>query len=273
MKNGNVFVLHNGVEVPEIGFGTWQMPKDVAYRSVTDALEVGYTHIDTAWNYGNETTVGQAIRDFDIAREDVFVTSKLPAEIKDYDQTLDFYRYSLENMGLDYLDLYLIHAPWPWLDQGGDYTEGNIQAWKAMEQLFKEGKVRAIGVSNFSVSDLQAILDNCEIKPMVNQIPYYIGRDQKDVLAFCKEHDILVEAYSPLATGDILNHPVLQDIAKKYGKSVAQICIKYCLQMGTLPLPKTTHKERAIENSQMDFEISEEDMAKLNQLEDVRKQK
>lgn len=273
MRKDKAFVLHNGIDIPEIGFGTWQIPKDQAHRCVTDALEIGYTHIDTAYNYRNETTVGQAIRESGIPREKLFVTSKLPAQIKTYDGALEYYQRSLDNLGLDYLDLYLIHAPWPWEDQGGDYTEGNIQAWKGMEQLFKDGKVRSIGVSNFSISDLQAILDNGEIVPMVNQIPYYIGRDQKDLIAFCHQHDILVEAYSPLATGDILDHPVLKGIAEKYGKSVAQICIKYCLQMNTLPLPKTTHKDRAQENFEMDFEISKEDMAELNKLEDVRKDK
>lgn len=271
MRKENVFVMRNGVEIPEIGFGTWQIPNEDAYDSVTMALKNGYTHIDTAYNYNNEENVGKAIREYGLPREEVFVTSKLPANIKNYDDALSYYQKSLDQLGLEYLDLFLIHAPWPWEDQGGDYTEGNIQAWKAFEQLFKDGKVRSIGVSNFSVSDIQALMEHCEIVPFVNQIPFYIGRDQKELMAFCKEHEILVEAYSPLATGDILNSNEIKEMAEKYSRTPAQICIKYCLQKDTLPLPKSTHEERIIENSQLDFEISQEDMEQLDQIEDVRK--
>lgn len=273
MRKDHVFVLRNGVEVPEIGFGTWQIPNEEAYESVTMALRSGYTHIDTAFDYQNEENVGKAIRDFDIERETVFVTSKLPSHIKDYDGTLEHFQKTMDNLGLEYLDLYLIHAPWPWSEIGKDCTEGNIQAWKAMESLFKEGKIRSIGVSNFSITDLQAIIDNCEIVPFVNQIPFYIGRDQKDLMLFCEQHGIMVEAYSPLATGDILNSPEIKAIANKYERTPAQICIKYCLQKNTLPLPKSTNEGRIIENFQMDFEISPEDMAVLDGMEDVRKKK
>lgn len=270
MHKENVFVLKNGVKVPEIGFGTWQIPNEEAFDSVTMALKNGYTHIDTAFGYQNEENVGKAVREFDIAREDVFVTSKLEASIKDYDGTIKQFNETMDNLGLDYLDLYLIHAPRPWGEKGTDHTEGNIQAWKAMETLYNDGKIRSIGVSNFSISDIQAIIDNCDIVPMVNQIPFYIGRDQKDLIAFCNEHSILVEAYSPLATGDLLNSPELKAIADNYDRTPAQICIKYCLQKGTLPLPKSTHESRIIENAQMDFEIDEADMKKLDAMEDVR---
>ena len=271
MNDEKLFTFYNGVNIPFIGFGTWQIPKEEAYEKVSWALEHGYRHIDTAYGYGNEETVGKAIRDFDVKREDVFVTSKLPANIKSYDETIKSFHESLENLGLDYLDLYLIHAPWPWEDRGGNYTKGNIQAWKAMEQLYKEGKIRTIGVSNFSISDIQALLDHCKVVLMANQIPYYIGRDQKELIAFCKEHDILVEAYSPLATGEILNSQQIKEMADKYNVTPAQICIRYCLQKDTLPLPKTTHEERVIENKQVDFTISSEDMAILDAIEDVRK--
>ncbi|GAB2501858.1 aldo/keto reductase [Alkalibacterium psychrotolerans] len=264
------FTFHNGVTIPSIGFGTWQIPNEEAYDSVTMALRNGYTHIDTALAYQNEENVGKAIREFDIAREDVFITSKLPAERKGYQEALDAFDETITNLGVDYLDLYLIHAPWPWNDIGKDCTQGNIDSWKAMEKLYNDGKIRAIGVSNFSISDLQAILDNCDIVPMANQIPFYIGKDQKDLMDFCEKHDIVVEAYSPLATGQLLDSPELKEMADKYGVTTAQLAIRYCLDKGTIPLPKSTHEERIIQNKQLDFEISEEDLNALDKMEDVR---
>ncbi|TWT06455.1 aldo/keto reductase [Planococcus sp. CPCC 101016] len=270
MANDKVFTFHNGVEIPDIGFGTWQIPNEEAYEAVTTALKNGYTHIDTALAYKNEENVGKAIKDFDISREKVFITSKLPAQIKGYDVTLEAFEETISNLGVDYLDLYLIHAPWPWDEIGKDCTEGNIESWKAMEKLYKDGKIRAIGVSNFSESDIQALLDACDIVPMANQIPFYIGRDQQSLLQFCKQHNIVVEAYSPLATGQILSSPEIKEMAEKYGVTPAQLCIRYCLEHGTLPLPKSTNEERIIENSQLDFIISPEDVQKLDAFEDVR---
>lgn len=264
------FTFHNGVTIPKLGFGTWQIPNEDAYNAVTMALKNGYTHIDTALAYRNEENVGKAVKDFGISREDVFITSKLPAQIKGYDVTIRAFDETLANLGVDYLDLYLIHAPWPWDEIGKDCTEGNIQSWKAMEKLYTEGKVRAIGVSNFSISDIQALLDTCDIVPMANQIPFYIGRDQESLLEFCSQQNIVVEAYSPLATGQILNSPEIKEMADKYGVTPAQICIRYCLERGTLPLPKSTNESRIIENSQVDFTISPEDLQKLNAMEDVR---
>lgn len=264
------FTFHNGVTIPSIGFGTWQIPNEEAYDSVTMALKNGYTHIDTALAYQNEENVGKAIHDFDVAREDIFITSKLPAQIKGYDETLEAFNETITNLGVDYLDLYLIHAPWPWNEIGKDCTQENIQSWKAMEKLYNEGKIKAIGVSNFEIKHLQPILDECDIVPMANQIPFYIGKDQEDLLAFCKKHNIVVEAYSPLATGQILDMQELKDMAKKYDVTVAQLAIRYCLERDTLPLPKSTHEERIIENKELDFEISEEDVNTLNQIRDVR---
>ncbi|WKA54728.1 aldo/keto reductase [Planococcus shixiaomingii] len=264
------FTFHNGIEIPNIGFGTWQIPNEEAYASVTTALENGYTHIDTALAYQNEQNVGKAIKDFSLAREDVFITSKLPAQIKGYEKTLKAFDETITNLGMDYLDLYLIHAPWPWDEVGKDCTEGNIQSWKAMEQLYNEGKIRSIGVSNFSERDIQAILDTCTIVPMANQIPFYIGRDQESLLAYCKKHKIVVEAYSPLATGQILNSPAILEMAEKYSVTPAQLCIRYCLERETLPLPKSTNETRIIENSQLDFTISSEDLKILEKIEDVR---
>lgn len=270
MANDKFFTFHNGVKIPDIGFGTWQIPNEEAYAAVTTALKNGYTHIDTALAYQNEENVGKAIRDFDISREKVFITSKLPAQIKGYDATLAAFEETISNLGVEYLDLYLIHAPWPWDEIGKDCTEGNIESWKAMEKLYKDGKIRAIGVSNFSESDIQALLDACDIVPMANQIPFYIGRDQAGLLQFCKQHNIVVEAYSPLATGQILDSAEIKEMAAKYSVTPAQLCIRYCLEHGTLPLPKSTNEARIIENSQLDFSISPEDVQKLDAFEDVR---
>ncbi|SFH84566.1 aldo/keto reductase [Pisciglobus halotolerans] len=271
MMKEHTFEFHNGVEIPNIGFGTWQIPNEEAYEAVTMALKNGYTHIDTANGYHNEENVGKAVRAFDLPREDIFVTSKLPASIKGYDETLESFEETLSNLGMDYLDLYLIHAPWPWDEKGKDCTEGNIQSWKAMEKLYRDGKIRAIGVSNFSISDIQALIESCDIVPMANQIPFYIGRDQDELLAFCKKQDIVVEAYSPLATGEILNSPEIKEIAERTGVTPAQLCIRYCLEHETLPLPKSTHEERIIENKKIDFTISPEDMQRLDAIEDIRK--
>ncbi|PSL40090.1 diketogulonate reductase-like aldo/keto reductase [Planomicrobium soli] len=270
MTKEATFTFHNGVEIPNIGFGTWQIPNEEAYAAVTTALENGYTHIDTALAYQNEENVGKAVHDFGLAREKVFITSKLPAQIKGYDETLQAFDETISNLGVDYLDLYLIHAPWPWTEIGKDCTEGNIQSWKAMEKLYNDGKIRAIGVSNFSETDIQALLDTCDIVPMANQIPFYIGRDQESLLSFCKQQNIVVEAYSPLATGQILNSPVILEMAEKYGVTPAQLCIRYCLDRETLPLPKSTNESRIIENSQLNFTISPEDVKALDAIEDVR---
>ena len=270
MTKGN-FVFHNNVEIPNLGFGTWQIPNEEAYDAVTMALKNGYTHIDTALAYKNEENVGKAIKNFDISREDVFITSKLPAQTKGYDETMDAFNETISNLGIDYLDLYLIHAPWPWDEKGKDCTEGNIQSWKAMEKLYNDGKIRAIGVSNFEISDIQNLLDNCDIVPMANQIPFYVGRDQEELLTFCKQHDIVVEAYSPLATGQLLDNQDVKDMADKYSVTPAQLLIRYCLERDTLPLPKSTHEERIKQNKQVDFEISQDDLKQLMDMEDVRK--
>jgi len=267
----DTYTLNNGTTIPKIGFGTWQIPEgEAAYTSTAFALKSGYRHIDTARVYGNENSVGKAIADSGIAREDIFLTTKLPAEIKTYKGALEAFETSIMTLGVEYVDLYLIHAPWPWSDQGGDYTEGNIQAWKALEEIYASGRAKAIGVSNFSVSDMKAILDNGMVVPAVNQIKFYIGNDEKEeVTKFCQEKDILIEAYSPLATGRILNSPEVKAIAEKYEKTVAQISIRYTIQRGTVTLPKSTHEEFILENADIDFVIDEDDMAHLNELKDI----
>jgi diketogulonate reductase-like aldo/keto reductase len=173
-------------------------------------------------------------------------------------------------LGLEYVDLYLIHAPWPWTDRGSDHTQGNIEAWKAMEELYKGGSAKAIGISNFSVKDTQAILDNCTVVPAANQIKFFIGNTEKeDVTLFCQEKGILIEAYSPLATGRILDNADVKAIADKYHKTVAQISIRYTIQRGTVTLPKSTHEEYILQNADVDFMIDDEDMKFLDDLKDL----
>jgi diketogulonate reductase-like aldo/keto reductase len=258
------YTLYNGVNIPKIGFGTWQISNAAAYDAVSVALKTGYHHIDTARAYDNEENVGRAVRDSKLKREEVFVTSKLPAEIKGFKETLASFEKTMFNLGFSYLDLFLIHAPWPWNDRGRDCTESNIASWKAMEEMYKEGKIRAIGISNFSVSDIDSILENCEIVPMVNQIRLYIGHMQAGLTEFCRQQNILVEAYSPLATGRILKSEAIREMAKQYSVSPAQVCIRYLLQKELLPLPKSIHANRIAENAEVGFNIRKEDMITLD---------
>lgn len=261
------FVLNNGVEIPAMGFGTWQVADgEEGYNSCLWALKSGYRHIDTAFVYGNERSVARAIEDSGLARKDVFITTKLPADIKTYDGAKEYFAASLKNLNTDYVDLYLIHAPWPWSDVGSDCTDGNIVAWRAMIDLYNEGKIRAIGVSNFHVKDIKALVDATGFIPAVNQIRYFVGNTQNEIVDYCKANGILVEAYSPLATGAIVEHSDLSTLAEKYGVTVAQLCIRFCIENGTLPLPKSVNEDRIKANLEVDFKISNEDMAYLNSL-------
>ena len=263
------YVLSNGIKMPKVGFGTWQIPNgDEAYNSVMLALKHGYRHIDTAAAYRNEESVGKAIRDSGIPREEIFVTTKLQSHIKTYDEALLAFEKSLNELNMDYVDLFIIHAPWPWNEMGKDCNEGNVFAYKALEKIYKEGKAKAIGVSNFSVKDLENILAHTEIVPHVNQISFFIGNNQKEIHAFCKKHHILVEAYSPLAIGYALSNEVIKDMAVKYDKTPAQICIRYCIEKGTAPLPKSVHESRIIENTKLDFHMSKEDIEVLDGIKD-----
>ncbi len=267
MITNDFYTLNNGVQIPAIGFGTWQVaPGEEAYTSCLYALGAGYRHIDTAFAYGNEKSVARAIKEFGISRSDVFITTKLPADIKDYDGTIAHFNASLENLETDYLDLYLIHAPWPWSDVGSDWTEGNIEVWRAMIALYNEGKIRAIGVSNFHVKDIKALIDATGFVPAVNQIRFFIGNTQNEIYDYCRANNILVEAYSPLATGALVDRAELASIAEKYGVSIPRLCIRYCVEKGTLPLPKSVNKERIEQNLLVDFNISSEDMDYLDSL-------
>ena len=269
------FELYNGVKIPKVGFGTWQVPNgDIAYQAVIDALDVGYIHIDTAYVYENEISVGQAIKDAHIKRSELFVTSKLPSHIKTYEETESYFYETLKRLQLDYLDLYLIHAPWPWSNIGQECKEGNAEAWKKMIELYEQRKIRAIGVSNFNVDDLKDLIARTGVVPHVNQIAFFAGhfQKQKETIAFCQENHILVEAYSPLAIGHALNTPLVVSLAEKYQKTPAQILIRYTLEHNTSPLPKSTKKARMEENADLDFSISKEDVLLLDQLsEDPRR--
>lgn len=264
-----VYVLSNGVKIPKLGFGTWQISNEDAYQATLDAIKAGYKHIDTAQGYRNEESIGRALKDAKIERNEIFVTSKLPSHIKGYKQTLASFKKTMKDLQLEVLDLYLIHAPWPWDEIGKDCTEGNIESWKAMIDLHKEGKIRTIGVSNFSITDIQALIEATGFVPHVNQIKFYIGDTQDELVNFCKQNNILVEAYSPLATGRILENEVLKTIALDKKVSVAQLCIRYCLDKGTLALPKTTKYERMVENADLNFSLSPTELKKLDELSNL----
>ncbi|MGV8964705.1 MAG: aldo/keto reductase [Cellulomonas sp.] len=264
------FTLANGDRIPAIGFGTWQIPGgDAAYDAVAAALVAGYRHLDTARAYGNEASVGRAIADSGIPRAEIFLTTKLPAEVKTYAGAAASFEESITALGTDHVDLYLIHAPWPWSAIGTDHRAGNAEAWRAMEEIHDAGRARAIGVSNFNVADLTALRSGARLVPQVNQIRFFIGHTQPEVTEYCQANGIIVEGYSPLATGAILDNPEVLAVTQRYGRSVAQLCIRYVLQKGALPLPKTTNPSRMRENADIDFEISTEDMTFLDGLTDT----
>lgn len=258
----DTYTLANDVQIPCIGFGTWQTPDgEIAINSVKAALKAGYRHIDTAACYGNEASVGQAIKESGVPREEIFVTSKVWNTERGYEKTLAAFETTMAKLDLDYVDLYLIH--WPAAaNQFENWKEINAQTWRALEELYIKGKVKAIGVSNFLPHHLEALLEGAKVVPMVNQIEYHPGFMQAESVAFCKAHNILVEAWSPLGTGNVLNNETLIMMAQKYSKTVAQICIRWVLQHGLLPLPKSITESRIIENTEVfDFELKEEDMA------------
>lgn len=256
------YELNNGVKIPCIGFGTWQAPDgQTAYEAVKAALGAGYRHIDTAAAYGNEESVGKAIADSGIDRKELFVTSKLWNEMHGYENTLKGFDKTLKDLGLDYLDLYLIHWPNP-IKYREHWQETNAGTWKAFEELYRAGLIRAIGVSNFLPHHLEEISKTAEVAPMVNQIRLCPGETQPEVVKYCRSHNMLLEAYSPMGTGRIFEVPEMKTLAEKYGRSIAQICIRWSLQMGYLPLPKSVTPARIQENTQVfDFELSPEDVS------------
>ena len=266
----NSYTLSNNVSIPELGFGTWQTPNgDVAVSAVKKALEVGYRHIDTAQGYKNEDSVGQAIKESGIPREEIFLTTKLWNENHSYDLVLSSFEESLKKLQTDYIDLFLIHWPNP-VKFRDNWQSANAETWRAMEELYQAGKIKAIGVSNFLPHHFEELKKTATIFPMVNQIFLAPGELQKEVVSYCQEHNVLLEAYSPLGTGKIFDVPEMQELSDKYGKTIAQIAIRWSLQHDFLPLPKSVTPSRIEENlAVFDFEVSDEDMQRIDQLDGV----
>lgn len=263
------YTLTGDVTIPKLGLGTWFIENDQAAEAVRAAIGIGYRNIDTAHAYGNERGVGEGIRTSGVPREELFVSTKLAAEIKDYDAAVAAIGESLAVLDIGYIDLMLIHAPQPWDDfRGGTYADGNRQAWRALEAAHRAGTIRAIGVSNFLEADLENIIAGGTIAPHVNQVLVHAGNTPAELLTYCRGKGILVQAYSPIAHGSLLNNPQLSAIAEKYQATVPQLCIRYTLQLGTQPLPKTANPVHMRDNAQVEFTISEPDMRTLQDFDE-----
>ncbi len=266
MHGDESVLLNCGVKIPTLGFGTWCIEDADASEAVRCALELGYRHIDTAQAYGNERGVGDGIRSSGIDRREVFVTSKVAAEHKTYASCAASIDETLDRMELDYLDMMIIHSPQPWNEWRGEkrYFEENREVWRALEDAHYAGKLRAIGVSNFLCDDLDALLPHCRINPAVNQVLAHVGNMPYDVIRYCTERGIAVEAYSPIAHGEALKNGTLCETAERYGVSTAQLCIRYITEHGLIALPKAASREHIRENSEIHFDIAEEDMSLLD---------
>ena len=266
------YMLPNGVEIPKLGLGTWFIGDKDVVQAVKDAAKLGYRHIDTAQAYQNEKGVGRGIRACGVRREDMFVSTKLAAELKSFNEAVASIDHSLKTLGLDYIDMMIIHSPKPWMEFHEDdpYFKGNREAWVALEEAYKAGKLRAIGLSNFEKADIDNILESCFVKPMVNQILAHISNMPKELIEYTQEKGILVEAYSPVAHGELMKNQEVIKIAEKYGVSVPQLSIRYCLELGLLPLPKTANPAHMKNNAEVDFVISDEDIELLNNLEQIK---
>lgn len=260
------YTLNNGIEIPKLALGTWLVDDGVVADAVRAAVEIGYRHVDTAQAYANERGVGEGVRTCGIPREQLFVTSKVAAEHKDYASAAASIDATLEDMGLDYLDMMIIHSPQPWAEVNQSenrYEQGNIEAYRALEDAQKAGKLRAIGVSNFLEADLENILANCSVVPQVNQVLAHVSNTPFDLIAFCEGKGIRIEAYSPVAHGEAMRLEQVIEMAQRYGVTVPQLCIRYCLQLGMVALPKTANPAHMRANADVDFEISEQDMELL----------
>lgn len=258
--------------MPQLALGTWLIDDDKAADAVKAALDIGYRHIDTAQAYANERGVGEGIRASGINREEIFVTTKVAAEHKDYKSAAEGIDGSLKALGLDYIDLMIIHSPQPWVEvnqSDNRYLEGNLEAWRALTDAYKAGKIRAIGVSNFLKEDIENIWNNAEIKPMVNQVLCHISNTPLELIEYCQNKGIVMEAYSPVAHGEALRIPAIAQMAEKYGVTVPQLCIRYDIQLGMIVLPKTANPVHMKSNSEVDFVISDEDMEILKHLEKI----
>ncbi len=267
------YKMNNGLEIPKLALGTWFIDDDKAAEAVREAIKIGYRHIDTAQAYGNERGVGEAIRTCGVSRDKIFVTSKVAAENKTYKSAADSIDETLNKMKLDYIDMMIIHSPQPWVEVNQSenrYFKENQEVWKAMEDAVEAGKVRAIGISNFLQEDVDNILSNCKISPAVNQILAHISNTPLKLIDYCKNKGILVEAYSPIAHGEALKNKSIKEMADKYNVSIAQLCIKYDLQLGMVVLPKTANPEHMKSNADLDFTISNEDMEMLKNIEPIK---
>lgn len=265
------YTLSNGIEIPKLGLGTWMISDENVVDAVAQAIKMGYRHIDTAQAYANEVGVGKGVKASGIPRKEIFVTTKLAAEVKSYEEAVASIEGSLQKLDMEYIDLMIIHSPKPWANflESEPYFEGNREAWRALEEAYKAGKLRAIGLSNFEIQDLENILSSCAVKPMVNQILAHISNTPKELIDFCKEQNILVEAYSPFGHGELFKNKQVQAMAEKYKVSVSQLAIRYCLQLGLLPLPKTANPKHMEANAAVDFVISESDMLQLQNLQTI----
>lgn len=267
------YKLANGVEIPKIGLGTWLLNDEQTAQAVKDAIRLGYRHVDTAQAYGNEAGVGKGLRESGVNRADIFVTSKVAAEAKSYESAAASIDESLEKMGLEYIDLMIIHSPQPWVEVNQSenrYFKENLEVWRALEDAYKAGKVKAIGVSNFLIEDLENIIKGCTIKPMVNQLLAHISNTPFEVIAYCQKNDIQVEAYSPVAHGAILENTEIREIANRYHVSVAQLCLAYDIQLGLVVIPKTANPDHMKNNAELDFTISKEDMELLEKVDHIK---
>lgn len=264
------FKMSDGNRIPSLGVGTWLISDEKAEVLVSQALKLGYRHIDTAQAYGNEVGVGKGLFLSGLPREEIFLTSKVAAELKSYQAVTASIDASLNKLGLNDIDLMLIHSPQPWnkwRDKTNDYDQGNLEAWRALEDAQKAGKVKSIGLSNFLREDIENILKNGQVKPAVNQILTHVGNVPFDLIEYCQREGILLETYSPIAHGQVLKDKTIQELAKKYAVSPASLCIKYVHQLGMVALPKTENPEHLLSNMMLDFNISRHDMALLNKLQ------
>ncbi|CAJ1201265.1 Glyoxal reductase [Companilactobacillus paralimentarius] len=264
--------LNNGVKIPKLALGVWEISDDKVADAVKSAVDIGYRHIDTAQAYGNERGVGEGVRNASVNRDEIFVNSKVAAEIKNYDAAKQSIDETLNKMSLDYLDMMIIHNPQPWneVNQGNDrHFEGNLETWRAMEDAVKEGKLKTIGVSSFGKEDLDNLIKNSSTKPAVNQVQIHIGDTPMDIIKYSQANDIAVEAFSPVAHGAAMKDERIKQMAAKYNVSVPQLCIRYDWQLNVIVLPKSANPEHMKANAELDFEISDEDMKTLMKVDQM----
>ncbi|WP_445506070.1 aldo/keto reductase [Niallia sp. 03190] len=262
----NFVTLNNGLKMPQLGFGVWQVEDEQATTAVAKAIEVGYTSIDTAMIYKNEAGVGKAIKEASVPYEELFITTKVWNSDQGYENTLRAFDESLERLGLDYVDLYLIHWPTPEFDE-------YVDTYKALEKLYKDGRVKAIGVCNFEIEHLERILKECEVKPVLNQVECHPYLSQNELKEFCAKYDIFVEAWSPLDQGgEVLQDEVIKKIAESHGKTPAQAVLRWHLQNNSIVIPKSVTPSRIEENFNVfDFELTAEEMSQINALNKDRR--